>query len=579
MSRSRNRGVAVLVCLIAIIVSAPALGQVIGREYPKDMPPPPGAWKGLGPGRDKLDEAARARIGQADDALDWYSALKYEFKVPGRPGITDNVLARRNHVVGTIEAVTPIKGCETLDTVRAKLGEPEHTIILSKQRILDYAGKGFRFIANNADGRIVGTACFPPRRRVPDGEPRACDLSKQRQGPLPPPANAKPWQGLKVGFASVPLGLDDETIKGLKKADQLKKVLDPLQARCCYISYQGESVALIGADIFGMLRIDMMAVFDRLKEQGHPNVVVGMSHTHAAPDTIGVYGFFPNKYNRSVKRALYQSVTNAIKAARPAAQVKVVSVELPLDGARVAGVSRNVRNPGLVNPQLAVITFHDAADKVLGTLVHYACHPEILDSDKHKLFSADFVTPLRNHVDKALGAPTVFLNGALGGMVTADSPGRRPVDLGLMGEKLAKYVVQYAKLAQPTPERGLRVVRRPIQVPPTNRKLKAMASAKGKGKLLVGGRIPIELYYIRLGSAEFITAPGELFPEIGFDIQARMTGYPRMIVGLANDELGYIVPGYDFDEKNYEESMSVGAAMGPMIREAAYQLATVGARK
>jgi len=104
----------------------------------------------------------------------------------------------------------------------------------------------------------------------------------------------------------------------------------------------------------------------------------------------------------------------------------------------------------------------------------------------------------------------------------------------------------------------------------------APLAVKGGGKLLIHGRLPTELNYIRLGSAEFITIPGELLPEIGFDIQARMTGYPRMIVGLANDELGYIVPGYDFNEKVYEESMSVGAAMGPMIRQAAYELAAMG---
>jgi hypothetical protein len=44
----------------------------------------------------------------------------------------------------------------------------------------------------------------------------------------------------------------------------------------------------------------------------------------------------------------------------------------------------------------------------------------------------------------------------------------------------------------------------------------------------------------------------ELLPEIGFEILARMTGYPRMIVCLANEELGYIIPGYDFNEKTYE---------------------------
>jgi len=578
MSHSTKTGVTVLTLLVSLAGMTSAVGQVIGRKYPEGMAPPPVTWKGLVPGRDQLDEAAMGRIGQTVQPLDWYSARKHEFKAPGHPDITDNVLTRGDTVVGTIEAVTPITGCETLDAVRAKLGEPEHVTILSKQRILDYASKGFRFIANNADGKIVGTACFPPRRHVPAGEPKVCDLSKQRQGPLPPARDAKPWKGLKVGFATVPLGLDAETIETLKKADKDKKVLDPLQARCCYISYQGQSVALIGADIFGMLRADLLGVFKKLADEGHPNVVVCMSHTHAAPDTIGIYGFFPNKYNRSVKRALYQCVVDAAKAARPAAQVKVVSAELPLDGARVARISRNVRNPGLVNPQLAVVTFHDADDKLLGTIVHYACHPEILDSKTHKLFSADFVTPLRNHVDQVLGGTTVFLNGALGGMVTSDSPGRRPVDLEVTGLALAKYVVQYAKKAQPTPGHGLRFVRRPVQVFPTNLKLKTFTALKGGGKLLVDGRVPFEMYYVRVGSAEFFTAPGELFPEIGFDIQARMTGYPRMVVGLANDELGYIVPGYDFNDKNYEESMSVGAAIGPMIRQVAYELAAQGAR-
>lgn len=568
---------AMAIGVLAGAAVGPVLGQTTGRKYPKDMPRPEITWKGLVPGLDKLDDAAKARLGECSGPLDWYSSRKHEFKVPGRPDVTDNIHAHGD-MVDTIEAVTPIDGLETVQAVRAKLGEPEHTIILSKQRILDYASKGLRLIANNADGKIVGTAYFPPKRRVPEGEPKVCDLSTQVQGPLPPNKDAKPWQGLKVGFATVPLGLDDEMVKTLKEADRGKKILDALQARCCYISYQGTSVALIGADIFGMLRVDLIKMFTALAEKGHPNVVVALSHTHAAPDTIGVYGFFPGEYVRSVKHALHDSVVKAAEAAQPISQVRVVSVELPLDGARVAGISRNCRNPGLVNPQLAVITFHDASDKRVGTIVNYACHPEVLDSDEHKLFSADYVAPLRDYVDKALGGTTVFLNGALGGMVTGDSPGRRPVDIKLLGEKLAAHVVDSAKRSQPMDEHGLRFVRRPIQVCPTNLKLKALAGLKGGGKLLVDGRIPTELYYIRLGSAEFITIPGELLPEIGLDIQARMTGYPRMIVGLANDELGYIIPGFDFDDKEYEESMSVGPAMGPQIREAAYQLAAQGTK-
>lgn len=58
-----------------------------------------------------------------------------------------------------------------------------------------------------------------------------------------------------------------------------------------------------------------------------------------------------------------------------------------------------------------------------------------------------------------------------------------------------------------------------------------------------------------------------------------MTGRQRLIVGLANDELGYIIPGYDFrasggpmTEWAYEETMSIGPAAGPMIRHAAIEL-------
>jgi len=559
------------------LLSTTSNGQTIYRHFPADAPPPVVTWNGLVPGQDKFDAAVMDRLGIKAEPLAWYGARKFELKAPGRDDVTDNVLAKGDLVVGTLELVTPLPGFETLSAIAAKIGPPEHTIILSRQSIVDYASKGYRFIANNADGKVVGTACFPPRRRVPAGELKVLDLSKQVQGPLPPVQNARAWEGLKVGFASRPLGLDEEMIKGMAKDDQLRKPLDVLQVRCCYVSHQGQSVALLGADIFGMLRLDLVPVFTKLASEGYPNVVVGLSHVHCAPDTIGVYGFLPNQYLRSVQKAVYDCVRAAAEATQPASQVKVVSVELPLDGARVAGISRNVRNPGLVNPQLGVVTFHAADDRVIGTLINYACHPEILDGDHTKLFASDFVGPLREYVDNGLGGTTVFVNAALGGMVTGDTPGRRVEDIKLLGDRLGKQVVEYAKRAQPSPEQTLRFIKRPIEIPPTNLKFKGLAAAKGANKSLVDNRLPTELNYIRIGSAEFITIPGELFPEIGFEIQARMTGYPRMIVCLANDELGYIVPGYDFNEKNYEESMSVGAAMGPMIQMAAWELASKGA--
>ena len=51
-----------------------------------------------------------------------------------------------------------------------------------------------------------------------------------------------------------------------------------------------------------------------------------------------------------------------------------------------------------------------------------------------------------------------------------------------------------------------------------------------------------------------------------------MKGYPRMIVGLANDELGYMIPPCDFRAGAYEESMSLGPAVGPVVVRQALSL-------
>lgn len=71
-----------------------------------------------------------------------------------------------------------------------------------------------------------------------------------------------------------------------------------------------------------------------------------------------------------------------------------------------------------------------------------------------------------------------------------------------------------------------------------------------------------------------MTLPGELLPEISFEIQEKMTGFPRILVGLCNDELGYIIPEYDFRSDEYEESMSQGPATAPIVRETAIRMLT-----
>jgi len=70
-----------------------------------------------------------------------------------------------------------------------------------------------------------------------------------------------------------------------------------------------------------------------------------------------------------------------------------------------------------------------------------------------------------------------------------------------------------------------------------------------------------------------ITVPGELLPELGFEIMSHMTGRPRLVLGLTNDEFGYLIPSYDFRAGVYEERTGPGAAGGEITRSVGLELA------
>jgi hypothetical protein len=62
---------------------------------------------------------------------------------------------------------------------------------------------------------------------------------------------------------------------------------------------------------------------------------------------------------------------------------------------------------------VSVIRAVDARDKIVGTIVNYACHPTTLAWDNTEI-SPDYVGALRNVVADATAAPCVFLLGACG---------------------------------------------------------------------------------------------------------------------------------------------------------------------
>ena len=64
-----------------------------------------------------------------------------------------------------------------------------------------------------------------------------------------------------------------------------------------------------------------------------------------------------------------------------------------------------------------------------------------------------------------------------------------------------------------------------------------------------------------------------MFGSLGMAIRRRSPFRYTFVVGLANDEFGYLIPSYDFRAGVYEERTGPGAAGGEITRSVGLELA------
>ena len=87
------------------------------------------------------------------------------------------------------------------------------------------------------------------------------------------------------------------------------------------------------------------------------------------------------------------------------------------------------------------------------------------------------------------------------------------------------------------------------------------------------GDIPTWVQALRIGDLALVSAPGELFVELGLEIKRRSPFGQTMVLELANDGIGYIPTRRAFDEGAYEpEASALCPGEGERIVETAVRL-------
>ncbi|MCG8309726.1 MAG: hypothetical protein MI975_20190 [Cytophagales bacterium] len=399
---------------------------------------------------------------------------------------------------------------------------------------------------------------------------------------------------------------DPVYIAGFHNKRPATGIHDELWARTMVVDDGRSRIAITSIDAIGFGNDDILDTKKMISEKaGITYSVITSTHTHEAPDLLGLWG---NSYLKSgvnkdylqfVKTQTAKSIDEAASRIRPA------RLKMAINPEDAVVLVKDTRDPVVYDAGLRMIQAIDtASEKTLGVLVSWADHPETLWSD-NLLISSDFPHYVRQGVEKGiyagdslikegLGGVAVYINGAVGGLMCthpslevkdaftgqvykepsfekARAQGEYLAYLALMALDTSDYFVGEAAIALRAKTINLNF-KNPIF------RLGAFLGVLDRG--MTGWmKVRSELAAFSIGPAHFVTVPGEIYPEIinggieapgGQDfeldpvevppIRSRMNGDFNFVVGLANDMVGYIIPKSQWDE---EASFTYGRDSSP----------------
>lgn len=347
-------------------------------------------------------------------------------------------------------------------------------------------------------------------------------------------------------------------------------IASPLKVRAMVFGLGGQRFAIIGIDNLGVMREDADWIKSGLTGFANGEVFLCSSHTHAGADLIGLWGYYfltsgrDRDYVARVRMATQEAVAEAWGKAQPAVLVRGE------ERIAASGFIKNANRKECFDRRINVLHARAVDDgRPLGTLLHCACHPEVMPRRNTEI-SADFVGALCDGWRQAGLGQAVFVNGALGAMVSPGLKERNQTGVEQLGGELLRLSRAALLHATPLPVDSIEVHRRDVYLP-----LRTMGLRLGRLTMAIQreayeGLARSSVGYLRLGSLVMLAIPGEMEPVMAARIRDRLHLPSAMLLGLCDDELGYLMRGEDArdPEFRYERSMSPCVDAGEIIGEA-----------
>ncbi len=381
------------------------------------------------------------------------------------------------------------------------------------------------------------------------------------------PATAGP---LRAGYAKAVITPEQpgQFIAGYGANRVAEGVHDDLWVRAMALDDGHTKMVIVASDLIGLFLPDVDDIARSCAGVPRDNIIITCTHVHSGPDTLGLWGPAPTvsgvdpAYMSMVKERASGAIADAVAALAPCRLRFACAVAPEKTG-------HNSRERDLIDPEISIMQAVTVDGVPICTLVNYACHPEVLTTES-KLITSDFVHYLREQMESAGTGDVLFVNGALGGMVTPDVDANSFAEAERVGRALGEAAVVAMGGAAEHEQADISIARATFPLPMAN-PLLALAAQMGVIKRApnADGTLTTTLSAGRIGPAQFATMPGEPLPKVGLAAKDLMDGQFRFFFGLADDELGYLLHAEAVGNARYayEQRMSINPNAVPLLME------------
>ena len=416
-----------------------------------------------------------------------------------------------------------------------------------------------------------------------------------------------------VGFASKEIALPEDPktplyIAGYMQGVEITGVHDLQRANAIWLDGAGEDdgIFIISIDCVGLASKYVNEIRTRLASLDVAVAAINVvsTHTHAGLDTFGLWG--PLGVDGKNAEFMENLVEAAVEAAK-AAYADRSEGTIYYSKVKTTNMLRDSRDPQVMDPYLYQLRFEPKSEDANGIrIVSYGAHAESMRG-ANTLLSRDYPGEMSDLLMEEKGEDMLYLPGPIGGLVMTkefSSPFDAVENLEITGRKLTDYLLSIKPENETAIEPTLTFIKEALEVPVENTAFQYYKSlgildneitAKSNGSVIVKSEINL----ISLGGKDgvlFGLVPGEIFPELVTGANLKSTdptalsklateaGYKNLLViNLANDEIGYIVPPSDYivnpnnpyferyevnGEDHYEETNSVGKQCAKKVSEA-----------